>query len=284
MARLLRWTGYALASLVLLVLIAFAAVWLLGGQKLAARTAKPEHLARPTAQQLADAPRQLVVLRCFDCHFQGRGGPFFSEPHVATIYAPNLTLVAAKATDEQLAQAIRQGIGTDGRALVIMPSATFGRLDDGEMAALIGAIRALPRGGHDWPHREIGPLGRLGLVIGKFHTTPEQVAEYADKAPIDLGPQYRRGEHMAASNCAECHGPDLAGGEAEPGLMAPDLTIAGAYDLPAFTKLIRTGIPPGGRKLKLMGQIAKDDLSHMTDAEIRDLYAYLQARAQKLTR
>ena len=32
------------------------------------------------------------------------------------LYAPNLTLVAAKATDEQLDQAIRQGIGHDGRA------------------------------------------------------------------------------------------------------------------------------------------------------------------------
>jgi len=285
MARVLRWAGYAIGALVTLLLIAAAAIWLMSWEKLHARTARPEHLARPTAAEMADAPRMLTVLRCADCHFPGvRGGLFFNEPHVAKIYAPNLTEVAAHATDEQLAQAIRQGIGTDGRALVIMPSATFGRLDDGELAALIAAIRALPRGGQAMPAREIGPLGRLGLVMGKFHTTPEQVADYADKWPIDLGPQYRRGEHMAASNCAECHGPDLDGGEAEPGLMAPDLTVAGAYDLAGFTKLLRTGVPAGGRKLKLMGEIAKNDLSHMTDAEIADLYAYLQARAQKLSR
>ena len=285
MARMLRWAGYAIGALVLLLLIAAATVWLLSSQKLHGGTPNPEHLAKPTAAEMAGAPRMLTVLRCVDCHSKGlRGDLFFDEPHVATIYAPNLTQVAAHATDEQLAQAIRQGIGTDGRALVIMPSATFGRLDDGEVAALIAAIRALPRGGQPTPAREIGPLGRLGLVIGKFHTTPEQVADYADKWPIDLGPRYRRGEHIAASNCAECHGPDLGGGEAEPGLMAPDLAVAGAYDLPDFTKLMRTGIPAGGRKLKLMGAVAKGDLSHMTDAEIAQLYEYLKARADKLSR
>ena len=113
---------------------------------------------------------------------------------------------------------------------------------------------------------------------------PEQVAEYAARQPIDLGPQYRRGRHIAASNCAECHGPDLGGGEAEPGLDAPDLTIAGAYDEDAFKALIRTGVPPGGRKLKMMGEVAIDDLSRMSDAEIADLHAYLQARAQQLSR
>ena len=65
---------------------------------------------------------------------------------------------------------------------------------------------------------------------------------------------------------------------------APDLTIAGAYEPAAFKTLMRTGVPPGGRKLKMMDEIARDSLSHMTDAEIDQLYAYLQARAQRLSR
>src|SRR5438874_6532206 len=145
MAKVLRWTAYVVGSLLVLLLVAVAATWLFGGRKLAAQgTAKPEHLAAPTAAQLADAPRQLVVLRCIGCHNKGlRGGLFFDEPHVAKIYAPNLTAVAARATVEQLAHAIRQGIGADGRSLVIMPSATFARLDDGAVATLIAAIRPL---------------------------------------------------------------------------------------------------------------------------------------------
>jgi cytochrome c553 len=286
MAKLLRWTGYVVGALLLLVLIAAAAVWLIAGQKLSAHgTLKPEHLAAPTAAQLADAPRQLHVLRCVGCHDAGlRGRLFFDEPYVARVYAPNLTAVAATASDEQLARAIRQGIGADGRALAIMPSDTFARLDDGEVAVLIAAIRALPKVGGPTPERKVGFLGRVGLLTGEFHTMPEAVTEYASKLPLDLGPQYARGRHMAASNCAECHGPALSGGEVEPGLNAPDLAIAGAYDPAAFKRLIRTGVPAGGRKLKIMGDIARNNFSYMTDAEIDQLYAYLQARAQKLSR
>src|SRR4051794_22253497 len=285
MAKLLRWTGYVVGALILLLLIAAASVWLLAAQKLSAHgRARPEHLAVPTAAQLADAPRQLNVLRCVGCHDAGlRGRLFFDEPYVARVYAPNLTAVAATANDEQLARAIRQGIGAEGRALAIMPSETFARLDDGEVAALIAAIRALPKVGGPTPARKVGFLGRVGLLTGEFHTTPQAVTVYAAKLPLDLGPQYSRGRHMAASNCAECHGPALSGGEVEPGLNAPDLTIAGAYDRAAFKTLIRTGVPAGGRKLKVMGDVARENLSFMTDAEIDELYAYLQARAQKLT-
>jgi hypothetical protein len=285
MAKVLRWTGYVLAALLLIVLIAAAAIWVLSGQKLRGANAAPIHLATPTAAQLADAPRMLTVLRCTGCHGKELAGDlFFNESHVAKIYAPNLTAVAATASDEQLARAITQGIGTDGRALVIMPSATFARLEPEEVAALIAAIRAQPRVGQASPKRQVGVLGRIGLVTGKFHTTPEQVTQYAGKFPIDLGPKFRIGQHIAASNCAECHGADISGGEAEPGLNAPDLSIVGAYDPAAFRTLMRTGVPPGGRKLKLMDDIARDSLSHMTDGEIDQLYAYLQARAQKLSR
>src|SRR4051812_43960143 len=116
MRKVLRWAGYAVASLVVLVLAAAAAVWLLAGQKVSATgIAKPEQLAAPTPAKLADGPRQLTILRCFGCHGKGlRGDLFFDEPNVARIYAPNLTAVAAKASDQQLARAIRQGIGTDG--------------------------------------------------------------------------------------------------------------------------------------------------------------------------
>lgn len=286
MRKLLRWAGSAVGSLVAVSLIAVGVVWLLGAQKLSGNgIARPEHSATPTPAELADGPRQLRVLRCFGCHGKGlRGDLFFDEPYVAKIYAPNLTLVAANASDAQLVRAITQGVGTDGRALVIMPSATFGRLEPGEVAAIIAALRALPKGGQATPPRSVGLLGRLGLVTGKFHTAPELVGEYARKVPLDLGLQYARGRYLAASNCAECHGADLGGAEVEPGLNAPDLAIAGAYDLPAFKTLLRTGVPPGGRKLKLMGDIAREDLSRMTDAEIEQLHAYLQARAQHAAR
>ncbi|MFL6786768.1 MAG: hypothetical protein ACJ8E0_10915 [Sphingomicrobium sp.] len=60
--------------------------------------------------------------------------------------------------------------------------------------------------------------------------------------------------------------------------------MIGAYDLPQFKTLLRTGRPAGGQKLKLMASIARPDLSHMTDAEIERLHAYLIAPAQRLSK
>ena len=43
--------------------------------------------------------------------------------------------------------------------------------------------------------------------------------------------------------CADCHGSDLSGKEAEPGLQAPDLAMVGAYDRAQFAALMKTGLP-----------------------------------------
>src|SRR5919106_1466576 len=102
MAKLLRWTGYVLGVVLLLALLAAAYIWVASSQRLNARvTPNPERLATPTPAQLADGPRQLRVLGCISCHGEGlRGELMFDEPKVAQVYAPNLTLIAANASDQ----------------------------------------------------------------------------------------------------------------------------------------------------------------------------------------
>ncbi len=283
MAKLLRWTGYVLGVLILLMALTAAYVWIASTRKLGSTIeAKPEKLVVPTAAELADGPRQLKILGCVSCHGEGlRGRMMFEEPKVAQVYAPNLTLVAAQATDQQLAQAIRQGIGHDGHPLMVMPSAQYSRLTDGEVAALISAIRVQPRGGRQTPPIKLGPLGRIGLATGKFQTQPEKVSAYAQSLPADLGPRFARGRHLAVTACSECHGAALNGGEPQPDLKAPGLSMVGAYDLPAFARLLRTGVPSSGKKLTLMEEVAKADFNHLTDDEIAALHAYLVERAQR---
>jgi len=283
MRTVLRWAGYAAGGLVVLVALAVAYVWIASNRAMRARvTPKPENLAGARAAEIADGQRQLHVLGCISCHGEGlRGNLFFDEPKVAQLYAPNLTLVAAKANGQQLAQAIRQGIGHDGRSLFAMPSAQYARLTDGEVAALIHAIRVLPRGGRKSPPVEVGPLGRVGVVTGKFKPAPVMVAEFADNMPADLGADFARGRHLAMTNCAECHGPSFGGGEPKPGLKAPDLQIAGAYDLEQFKRLMREGVPADGRDLNMMDDIARNDLRYLNDEEIAALHAYLAERASR---
>ena len=286
MARALRWAGYAFAAIFGLILIAVAAIWLLSSSKLNAKAeGRPERLVQPTPAQQTDVEREARSLGCFSCHGEGlRGNKMFDEPIIGTVWAPNLTLVAAHASDQQLARAIRQGIGVDGRSLFVMPSEAFQHLSDQEVAGLVAMIRGLPRTGAATPGNSYGLLGRLGVVMGKFKTAPQLVSEYAVQEPIPVGAQFEGGRQLAITRCSACHAADLTGKEVKPGETSPDLTIAGAYDLPAFRRLIREGVPAGGQKIPMMGPTARSDLRHMTDPEIEAVFAYLQERAQRVSR
>ena len=283
MRTAVRWAGYLAGGLIVIIFVLAGYVWVASNRTLNRRVmAKPESLGGATPAMIADAPRRLHVFGCISCHGEGmRGSLFIDDPHLAKLYAPNVSLMAAHASDQQLAAAIRQGVDPDGRPLVIMPSAQFSRLTDGEVAALIAAVRALPPGGKPTPAREVGAMGRLGVVMGKFRTQPQMMADYAQQWPADLGPKFAKGRHLAATTCAECHGPALDGGELKPGLETPNLEIVGAYDLAAFTKLLRTGVPASGKKLELMDEVARENFSHLTDEEIAELHAYLVERARR---
>ena len=160
MAKVLRWSGYLVGGLVVIVIAAALFVWSAADVKLSEITPQPERLATPTSAQLADGPRQLRVLGCLSCHGDMlQGDLFMDEPGLAKIYAPNLTRVAAKASDQQLAQAIRQGIGHNGRPLLVMPSEGYQFMTDSEVAALISAIRTVPKGGGEMPVPRSGLWG-----------------------------------------------------------------------------------------------------------------------------
>ena len=104
--------------------------------------------------------------------------------------------------------------------------------------------------------------------------------EYRASPIPDLGPRFARGRHLVQTGCTDCHGAKLQGIEIEPGVVSADLAIAGAYDLEQFKALLRTGVPPSHKDLKLMGNVAKTDLKHFNDDEIAAIHAYLVELAQ----
>lgn len=285
MRRVLKWLGIGVAGLLGLVLVAVIGIFAVSGYILnRSHEAKAETLSQPGAALLADAPRQARILGCVSCHGEGlKGKVMFDAPNVAKVIAPNLTQIAARATDQQLAAAVRQGIAHDGRALFVMPSPQYSRLSDAEVAALIAYIRSLPRTPGSTERPTIRPLARLGIAMGSFASSAATVEEYRTKMPIPVGAEHEPGRQLAAKDCSECHGPALDGKETFEG-NAPDLSIVGAYDYDQFRTLLRTGKTPGNKKLGLMKEVAEQDFVHLTDGEIRQLHAYLQARAQKASK
>jgi mono/diheme cytochrome c family protein len=63
-------------------------------------------------------------------------------------------------------------------------------------------------------------------------------------------------------------------------LNAPPLVIVRAYSLPEFRKLLKTGITRGGRDMyaqgSIMGIVAREQLSFLTDDEVAAIHDYLQ--------
>jgi mono/diheme cytochrome c family protein len=227
---------------------------------------------------VARGHRVATVSGCAGCHGDGlRGQLFEDEPGLLKAWGPNLTLVAAKASDADLDRAIRHGVGADGRRLWIMPSNAFAHLTDQESADLIAYIRSFAAGGEVQPRFKLAPMARLGVLLGKFHSEPDTIAADARLMLADAGPAHARGRDMARA-CVECHGAELKGG----GFTgAPDLTIAAAYDDADFERLMRTGVAAGNRKVGLMSEIAPDRFNSWSSEEIAALHGYLKARAQQ---
>ena len=283
MSKAFRWLGYGVGAIAVLVVAAVVLIWALSERALAERVEPAEsRLAAPTPAQLADGERQLTILGCVSCHGPNlQGKKFVDLPGIATIHAPNIARLAPTMSDARLDHAIRQGIGHDGRALFIMPSQQYQFLTDQEVAALIGAIRRLPAVGSEQPPIKLGPKGRVGVALGKFPNIPSRIAAYRSNALPDLGSATATGRHLVQTRCSDCHGADLKGQELEPGTVSADLSIVGAYDSEQFRTLLRTGVAPGNKKLGLMGSVARNDFSHMTDEEIDAVHGYLVAHANR---
>lgn len=283
MSKAVRWLGYGVGAIVALVVAAIFLVWALSERALAEKVEPTKsQLAAPTEAQLADGTRQLTILGCVSCHGAGLQGKKFADiPGVATIHAPNIARLAPAMSDAQLDQAIRQGIGHDGRAMFIMPAQQYQFLTDQEVAALIAAIRRLPVAGSEQPPIKLGPKGRVGIALGKFPNMPTKVAAYRSNPLPDLGPATATGRHLVQTRCSDCHGANLKGLELEPGTVSADLSIVGAYDAEQFRTLLRTGVAAGNKKLGLMGSVARDDFSHMADEEIDAVHDYLVAHANR---
>lgn len=290
MRRLGRWILYSLAGLGL----AAIAVVYWGSARVLGReyTARPEPLVPVVPAALADVPRRAKLYGCLSCHGDGlAGNDMLGDPRVGVVMAPNLPALARTRTDQQLAAAIRQGIGENGRSLFVMPSGMFSRLPPEEVSALIAWIRSLPVRDGGGSRIALTAVGRTYVLLGDIPPQAELVDEYQHRMPADLGPKYANGRALAANICAECHGPSLEGGKRAHADMnpsfgtklpeTPDLDIVGAYDLAAFTKLLRTGVSPSGKKLGMMASVSRNDFKHFTDEEIEALHSYLVARAQR---
>jgi mono/diheme cytochrome c family protein len=277
MRPVLRWTLIAVGSLLGLAVLGYALVYELSERVLRRTYAAPlVALTIPTDPQSVEEGRRLATVHgcVHDCHGkEGEGRVMFDDPKIVRIVAPNLTAAVRRYSDAQLALIIRNGIRPDGRSLIGMPAEAFVGLTDADVGRIIAFLRSLPPVPGPGPHVAPGPLGRLGIALRKFKIAAELISTSVPP-PAATNEEAELGRYLARTVCAECHGASLQG-DANPEFVSPDLRVVYSYSPEAFTQLLRTGVALGGRQLGMMSEEARNNLSHLTDAEISALYAYL---------
>lgn len=277
----------ALLRLLLVVVVAALAlagwVWQRSEAHLASFPPPPAFAAAiPTdATSLAHGAHLAVTRGCTGCHGKNLQGKVFHQDLASgRSVAANLTRLVHDHSPAVFERAVRHGIGHDGRALYSMPSFTFTRMTDADIAALYAYIRSVPVGDPPLPAAWLSPLVRWRLATGSDAAVPAFLTQVAPlRRQSDPDPAIARGEYLAMTGCTECHGFNLRGDNPfdPPGTGPPDLAMVAAYDKADFARLMRTGLPPGDRDLGLMAGVAKRRFSHWTDTEVADLYAYLSS-------
>ena len=169
MKRLLRWIGVGLASLMGLLIIGCAVVYVLSERMLQRSYELPATaLAVPTdAESLVEGRRLATVRGCFNgCHGKNAEGVvMFDQPIIARVVAPNLTAAVGRYSDAELALIVRKGIRPDGHTLLIMPAEVFGGMTDADLGRIIAFLKSLPASTGEGQAVSLGPAGRVGLAV-----------------------------------------------------------------------------------------------------------------------
>ena len=249
----------------------------------AARRQAPFQFEVKSANPLDRGERLATILGCGGCHAPGLTGQVWDDdPQFAILYTSNLTRALPAYSDAALERAVRFGVRPDGSVLWAMPSQRFTRLSAPDMAALIAYLRSRPPAGEAHPRVRIGPGARRLIASGELKSAAQLAQAERNVWPPRLDGRHGWALYMIRATCAECHGPELKGEPVhEEGETAPDLAVAGGYTRAQFHHLLRTGEPTGGRRLRLMADVARERFVHLTDREVDAIYDYLKARAER---
>jgi mono/diheme cytochrome c family protein len=307
MKRAMKISGIVLVVLALLLAAAISLTigWrpFIGPRERALTTRKfeatPERLAR--GKYLTEN-----ALDCFACHSQrdwtqhdaplipgtegGGQDPFPLEGLPGKVYPPNISpdkeTGAGNWTDDQLARAIREGIGHDGHALFpMMPYENYRHLSDEDLASVIVYLRSLPPVHHVVPKTElIFPVKYL------IRSVPQPIT--APVPPPDLSTPVKRGEFLVrVAGCRDCHTPqkngqplpglDLAGGWVMQGPwgyvasanITPDPSGISYYDETLFLDVMHTGYVKARKLAPIMPWWVHRGL---TDEDLKAIFAYLR--------
>ena len=282
--KVLKWIGIILGGFVLLLIIAAVVLSFVGNARLdKTMNVQVESISIPTGAAALERGEHLVQVTCLSCHGKDlSGAAVIDDPAIGTIYAPNITGLGERRSDEELVLAIRHGLSPEGRQMIVMPAESFIGFSAEDLGAVIAHLKSVPQIENDLPEPALGILGRIMLAAGLFGQIFP--ADYIDHdqpyvTMPEIGANAGYGEYLTGL-CTSCHGSDLKGGDpTEPGApAAPDLTTsgrAGAWSADGFVNAMRTGVTPEGQAID-PEYMPWQSFGKLDEAELRGLWMYLQ--------
>jgi mono/diheme cytochrome c family protein len=275
-------------------------------------SSNPTLTARPlTDRKFERTPERLVrgrhlvegVGACFSCHgpsdmkrpgwppLAGKAGSGFDYTtwgypgQIAPNITPDRQTGIGDWSDDMLARSIREGVGHDGHFLDpnVMPYEFYRHMSDEDLASIIVYLRSRP------PIRNALPAMKLSGKIVAPYAIP-----IVGPVPLpDLATPVKRGAYLVhLGACQWCHTLrdekrqplprlEFAGGDyivnsygqASSANLTPDPSGISYYDEARFLKTMRTG-RVGARKVSPI--MPWWYFGHMTDDDLKDIFAYLR--------
>jgi mono/diheme cytochrome c family protein len=289
MKRVLKWVGYVLGGLLMIVLIAVGFVYAKTSSRLN-HVYPPitEAVTAPTDSASIERGRHLVwaVGKCVDCHGENLGGKLIADdPAFATLWSANLTRGkggrGSTFNDADYTRAIRYGIHRDGKPLIFMPSEAYTHFSDEDLGAVIAYVKSVPPVDQVTAPPRIGPIARIiSTMTSAFPLAPAEMIDRNMTRPKTVTASVTKeyGDYLLKTGgCKSCHTENLSGGQKIQGVVSANLTPTGIgkWTEADFTKALRTGVRPDGRILS--AAMPWPYMKYLTDDEIRAMWMYLRS-------
>lgn len=290
MKKVLKWIGMIVGGLLGLSVVAVVILLAITSYRLNRRySPPPEAVNVPNDQASISRGKYLVenLSTCTGCHGPNLAGTFFfNDPAIGQIYSANLTPgdggAGSEFTDADWVNAIRHGVGPDGKALMVMPAQNFNLYSDEDLGAIIAYLKTISPVDQVSPEPSLTLMARVLFALGSFGKLPAERIDHNAARPEAPAPgvSLAYGEYLVANGtCRDCHGTELNGGIAGPGEpYAPNLTPGGrlgSWDEAGFVTALRTGVAPDGKHLA--EAMPWKYYSHLTDDDLKAIWMYLHS-------
>jgi mono/diheme cytochrome c family protein len=182
-------------------------------------------------------------------------------------------------------QAIREGVGKNGRPLLGMTSWSFRYLSDEDVLALVAYLRSSPPVANAVPRRDLNLIAALSVGIGLAPTSVQPPIAAPVVAPKP-GANAAYGRYLTAmSGCRDCHGANLNGGRAPLGIellsatpLGPSLFVSTVrLREDGFVSTMKTGVRPNGKAINGKLMPWQDFAGAFSDDDLKAIFAYLSS-------